>query len=123
MTPRSSTASPLIGASLDCATSWQLPRCAGLRKALEIALLCEPIDADEALRLGLVNRVVAADRLAEEVDVMARKLAHGPPLALAHLKRLLRQADQHDLHSQLSIRSGKPTIDFPILFIPSAAEA
>lgn len=44
---------------------WALPRLLGLRKALEVALLAEPFDAAEALRLGLVNRVVATERLAE----------------------------------------------------------
>ena len=58
-----------IGASCDLSSSWHLPRLVGLRRAMEIALLSETIDAAEALRLGLVNRVVAADRLEEETMI------------------------------------------------------
>jgi len=90
-----------IGTSSDCATSWGLPRWVGLRKALEIALLCQPFDAEEALRLGLVNRVVPADALAQRTDAMARQLAASAPMALAQLKHLLRNADQNDLAAQL----------------------
>lgn len=90
-----------IGTSSDCATSWGLPRWVGLRKALEIALLCQPFDADEALRWDLVNRVVPADALAQHTDAMARQLAASAPMALAQFKRLLRNADQRDLAAQL----------------------
>lgn len=90
-----------LGTSSDCATSWGLPRWVGLRKALEMALLCEPIDAAEALRLGLVNRVVPAADLADRTDALARQLEASAPLALGHLKRLMRQSDRNDLHAQL----------------------
>lgn len=90
-----------IGASSDCCTSWALPRIVGLRKALEIALLGDTFDAAEALRLGLVNRVVAADRLEEETLKLAQRLADGPPLALARLKRLMRQSVDRNLREQL----------------------
>ncbi|MDP3519309.1 MAG: enoyl-CoA hydratase-related protein [Hydrogenophaga sp.] len=90
-----------IGTSSDCGTSWGLPRWVGLRKALEIALLCEPFDAAEALRLGMINRVVPADALAEHTLALARQLEASAPLALGRLKRLMRQSDQNDLHTQL----------------------
>src|SRR5690606_1898311 len=48
----------------DASGSWHLPRVVGMRKALEIALLSDTVDAPEALRLSLVNRVVPADALA-----------------------------------------------------------
>jgi len=98
---RFNLAYPKIGTSSDCATSWALPRLLGLRKALEIALLSEPIDTQEALRLGLVNRVVPANRLQEETQAMAVKLAQGPRQALARLKRLVRESAGRDLHAQL----------------------
>ena len=72
-----------------------------MRKALEIALLGDTFDAAEALRLGLVNRVVAPDRLQEETLKLAQRLADGPPLALARLKRLMRQSVDRDLREQL----------------------
>lgn len=90
-----------IAASCDGGASWVLPRLLGLRKALEIALLCESFDATEALRLGLLNRVVAAERLAAVTDDLAARLARREPHALAHLKRLLRLAGQQSLEAQL----------------------
>lgn len=90
-----------IGTSSDCATSWALPRLVGTRKAMEIALLGETFDADEALRLGLVNRVVPAAELEAETQKLARRLADGPPLALAKLKRLVRDSLDRDLSAQL----------------------
>jgi 2-(1,2-epoxy-1,2-dihydrophenyl)acetyl-CoA isomerase len=98
---RFNLAYPKLGTSSDCATSWALPRLLGLRKALEIALLSEPIDAQEALRLGLVNRVVPADQLVAETHAMARKLADGPREALGRLKHLIRESAHRDLRAQL----------------------
>jgi len=90
-----------IGASCDLSSSWHLPRVVGLRRAMEIALLSETLDAAEALRLGLVNRVVASARLEEETMALARRLAEGPTLAYGRLKRLLRASFESDLASQL----------------------
>lgn len=90
-----------IGASSDCSTSWALPRLVGMRKAMEIALLGETFDAAEALRIGLVNRVVPAAALQEETGKLARRLADGPPLALARLKRLIRDSLGRGLQEQL----------------------
>jgi len=90
-----------IGASSDCSTSWALPRLVGMRKAMEIALLGETFDAAEALRIGLVNRVVPAAALQEETGKLARRLADGPPLALGRLKRLIRDSLGRGLQEQL----------------------
>lgn len=60
----------------------RLLRLAGRAAALELCLLGEPIDAARALQLGVVNRVVPAERLREEVDTLARQLATAAPLAL-----------------------------------------
>jgi 2-(1,2-epoxy-1,2-dihydrophenyl)acetyl-CoA isomerase len=90
-----------IGTSCDGGMSWSLPRLVGLRKAMEIALLSDTLDAAEALRLNLVNRVVEADRLAEETQALARRLAQREPHALAHLKRLLRASSLQTLPDQL----------------------
>lgn len=99
---RFNLAYPKIGTSSDCATSWALPRLLGLRKALEVALLCEPVDAPEALRLGLVNRVVPAERLQAETQAMALQLAQGSRQALGRLKRLVRESAGRDLSAQLA---------------------
>ena len=90
-----------IGASCDLSGSWSLPRLVGLRKALEIALLGEHFDAAEALRLGLVNRVVAEAELEARTLALAQRLARGPAQSIAQLKRLMRISFEHDLRGQL----------------------
>lgn len=90
-----------IGTSCDGGMSWALPRVAGMRKAMEIALLGDTLDAAEALRLGLVNRVHPAHALAEETLIAARRLALREPHVLAHLKRLMRASSGRALASQL----------------------
>ena len=90
-----------IGASCDGGASYALPRVVGLRKALEIALLSEPFDAAEALRLGLVNRVVPAAALDGEIEALAQRLAAGPTLAYGRMRRLMRRSFDSDLASQL----------------------
>ena len=90
-----------IGASCDLAGSWSLPRLVGLRKALEIALLGQPLDAAEALRLGLVNRVVPQAELDAQTLALAQRLASGPAQSIAQMKRLMRISFEHDLRGQL----------------------
>lgn len=90
-----------IGTSCDGGMSWALPRVVGLRKAMEIALLGETIDALEAQRLGLVNRVIPSQGLADETLEVARRLARREPHALAHLKCLLRASSGRNLPDQL----------------------
>lgn len=90
-----------IGATPDAGTTWVLPRLVGLRRALEMALLTETYDAVEALRLGLVNRVVPLAALEAETDALARKLAAGPTRAHGRAKRLMRAAFDAPLSDQL----------------------
>src|SRR5207247_366640 len=75
-----------IGASADGASSWTLPRIVGLRRAMEIALLADNIDAAEALRLGMVNRVASRDLLAVQTEELAQRLASGPTYAYGRMK-------------------------------------
>lgn len=90
-----------VGTSPDCGGSWALPRLVGTRKALEIALLSETIDADEALRLGLVNRVVPLADLESETRDLAARLAAGAPAAQSQVKRLILASLQRDFAVQL----------------------
>ena len=90
-----------IGNSPDCGATWTLPRVVGLRKAMELALLGENIDAVEAQRIGLISRLVAADKLVEETERVARKLARSSPAGLAATKRLLYGGQQTSLCDQL----------------------
>ncbi len=63
-----------------------LTKLIGTAKAMELMMLGDRIDAAEALRLGLVNRVVADDGFREETANLARRLADGPPATLAAIK-------------------------------------
>lgn len=89
------------GLSLDLGGSWILPRLVGLHKAKELALLADIIDAEEALRIGIVNRVVPAAELDAFVDDWAGRLAAGPPLALQMTKRMLTGAFSSSLSEAL----------------------
>jgi 2-(1,2-epoxy-1,2-dihydrophenyl)acetyl-CoA isomerase len=91
-----------LGVTCDLGASWTLPRIVGWHKAAEIALLGDTIDAAEALRLGLVNRVVDTAALQAETDRLAERIAACPPLAAANMKRLLRESFQSDLPRQLA---------------------
>lgn len=90
-----------IGTSCDGGASFALPRLVGLRKALEIALLSEPFDAGEALRLSLVNRVVPAAALDAETRALAERLAGGPTRAIGRVRRLMQGSYSADLAAQL----------------------
>ena len=77
------------GLSIDFGGSWVLPRIVGMHRAKELALFADIIDAAEAERIGLVNRVVADAEIDDFVDGWAARLAAGPPIALAMTKRML----------------------------------
>jgi 2-(1,2-epoxy-1,2-dihydrophenyl)acetyl-CoA isomerase len=91
-----------LGTSPDGSATFSLPRLVGLRKAMEIALLSENIDAQEALRLGLVNKVVPAADLAAETDRLAKRLADGPTFAFGQTKALLRGSLDRSMHDQMA---------------------
>lgn len=80
-----------IGLIPDSGSTYLLPRLVGYSRALELAMLGDLLDAPTALAWGLVNKVVPADRLAEETAALARRLAEGPPQALALIKRAIRR--------------------------------
>jgi enoyl-CoA hydratase/carnithine racemase len=80
------------GLSVDFGGSWILPRLIGLHRAKELVFLADIIDAAEADRIGLVNRVVPHDELTGEVTELAQRLAALPPVQLAVSKRLLDQS-------------------------------
>ena len=77
------------GLSLDFGGTWLLPRRVGLHKAKELAFFGDILSAAEAAEFGLVNRVVPRDELDGFVADWARRLADGPPLALAATKAML----------------------------------
>ncbi len=81
-----------IGLIPDSGATWLLPRLVGLGRATELMLLPDPLLAAEALRIGLVNRVVPAGELLAEAGAMATTLAAAAPRALALTKRAIRRS-------------------------------
>ncbi|MEA2621470.1 MAG: 2-(1,2-epoxy,2-dihydrophenyl)acetyl-CoA isomerase [Chloroflexota bacterium] len=94
-----------VGLAPDTGSSWFLPRLIGLAQAAEMILGAEPVEAHNAQRIGLVNRIVPAGRLMEEARALATRLAAGSPVALALGKRALNYALEHDLASTLEFES------------------
>jgi len=90
-----------IGLAPDSGMSWTLQRLVGRAKAAELLLLGEPVKAEQALELGLVNRVVPADELAPAAVELARRLAAGPTVSYGAVKAALDHAAAHDLASSL----------------------
>ncbi|HEV8282389.1 MAG TPA: enoyl-CoA hydratase-related protein [Candidatus Limnocylindrales bacterium] len=90
-----------IGLVPDSGATWFLPRLVGPAKAAELALLGDQVDAAEALRLGLVSRVVPGDQLMPEARALADRLAEGAPLALALTKTALDRSMTIDLDEAL----------------------
>jgi len=90
-----------IGLAVDGGGTWFLPRVVGLARAKELVFTGDIIDAAEAARLGLVNRVVPADRLESTTRELAAKIAAGPPLALRLSKQMLNRAASTDLPGAL----------------------
>jgi 2-(1,2-epoxy-1,2-dihydrophenyl)acetyl-CoA isomerase len=90
-----------LGLTPDGGASYTLPRMVGLKKAMEIVLLGERFDAAEALRLGLVNRVVPESELDDATRKVALALATGPVLAIRNGKRLVNQSLSQSLSEQL----------------------
>ncbi len=79
-----------IGLMPDGGGTFWLPRLVGIGRALEMMLLGERVSAEEARALGLANRVVPPERLREEAMTLAHRIAKGPPLAHAELKKAVR---------------------------------
>jgi 2-(1,2-epoxy-1,2-dihydrophenyl)acetyl-CoA isomerase len=81
-----------IGLVADSGSHWFLPRLVGLAKAFEYAATGKDIDAAEAEKVGLVNKIVSHDELEKETYGLAEKLAQGPPKAIGLIKRTLNKA-------------------------------
>lgn len=76
----------------DMGVSWLLPRLVGQGRAAELLLMGELIDAAEALRLGLVNRVTGVSELAQQTNVRVQQLLDAPAQATARTKQLLNES-------------------------------
>jgi 2-(1,2-epoxy-1,2-dihydrophenyl)acetyl-CoA isomerase len=95
------TAYAKVGYGGDFGTTWLLTHYAGGPKAKELFFLSEIIDAAEAHRLGLVNRVVAHDGLLSEVRSVASRIAHGPLVSYRYMKANVNLASTADFKAML----------------------
>jgi enoyl-CoA hydratase len=81
------------------------PRIAGVGHAMEMILTAKPIDAQKALDIGLVNRVVPKDRLMEEVMDLAVQIAKQPQIAVRAAKQSVRRGLQADIATAITYES------------------
>jgi len=85
----------------DWGGTYFLPRVVGMAKAAELIFTGDLIDAQEALRLGIVSQVVAPEELMSTAYQLARRIAAGPPVAIRLAKRSLYDNAERDLKSSL----------------------
>ncbi|MET8508976.1 enoyl-CoA hydratase-related protein [Streptomyces sp. NPDC004787] len=90
-----------VALTADSGMSWTLPRLIGPSRAADLLLFPRSISAREAYELGIVNRLVAPEALAEEAAKVARTLAEGPTVAYAALKESLAYGADHSLAEAL----------------------
>ncbi len=95
------TAFTKLGLSGDFGTTWQLNRLVGQAKAKELFLLPDIIDAAEAHRIGLVNRVLPHDNFLEEATAIAARIANGPLVAYRYVKENMNLAVTSDFRSSI----------------------
>ncbi|WP_169546116.1 enoyl-CoA hydratase [Sneathiella aquimaris] len=91
-----------IATTPDGSGTYSLPRMVGLKKAMEIAMLGDRFDAEEAFRLGLVNKVVPVADMEMEINQLARRLANGPTVAIGRTKQMLHASLNNSLEEQLN---------------------
>lgn len=95
-----------VGLSADSGVSWTLPRLIGYGRAMEMLLLAEPVAAEEALRIGMVNRVVESGQAAEAALELAGRMALGPTSAYARIKETMLAAAAEGLDEALAVEAG-----------------
>jgi enoyl-CoA hydratase/carnithine racemase len=99
-----------IGAFSGLGGTWLLPRLIGTTKAVELLFTGDFLEAEEAYRLGLLNKLVQADRLDEEGLALARKIASGPPLAMKLTKMFVYKGLHMEFQTALQMAATCETI-------------
>jgi enoyl-CoA hydratase/carnithine racemase len=84
---------------------WLLPRLVGPAKAMELLLTGDAVEAEEALRIGLVNQVYDDEAVLDEALALAGRVAAAPPVQVAMIKRLVRSAESVDLRTHFDMVS------------------
>lgn len=101
-TARFSQAFVRRGLPPDTGATYFLPRIVGMAKACELALIGDAIDADEAMRLGIVSRVLEPEALMPAALDMAQRIAAGPPIAIRLARQALHQGMRGTLREALA---------------------
>lgn len=94
-----------IGLMPDGGGTYFLPRAVGYNRAFELMALGDPIPAQQAFEMGMINRVVSAAELDSTVNALAERLASAPAIALAKIKAGLINGMQSDLASSLEFEA------------------
>jgi 2-(1,2-epoxy-1,2-dihydrophenyl)acetyl-CoA isomerase len=89
------------GLAVDAGGTYFIPRILGLAKAKELMFLAEDLPAEEAYEIGLIYKVVPADKLMEEAMELAQRLASGPTRALGMIKGMLNKSFDSDIMTAL----------------------
>ncbi len=95
------TAYSNIGLTPDGGASFILPRVLGLKKAKELMMLADQFDSNEALEIGLLNKVVPAESLVHHVNKLAVRLQHSARHVMGNIKQLTNTAFERTLSEQL----------------------
>lgn len=91
---------PAVGLTPDCGASWFLPRIVGRRRAYEIAMANPVIDGEQALRDGIVTRLVNSGEIEAELDRFLAELRRSSPSAIAGVKSLLLTDEEREIFFQ-----------------------
>lgn len=94
-----------IGLHPDWGGTWLLPRLVGPGRAFELLATGRIVNAAEALVIGMVDRVVAAEELVAETKALALTIASGPPIAVMGVKKALRKSERHALGEQIDLET------------------
>lgn len=92
-----------VGLTPDCGGTYILPRLIGSRRATELLMTGEVIEARRAAEIGMINSVFPDDELMTEAYRLAARLANAPTIALGRIKELLEESATNDLSAQLDL--------------------
>jgi 2-(1,2-epoxy-1,2-dihydrophenyl)acetyl-CoA isomerase len=92
-----------IGLTPDCGGTFVLPRLVGLRRATQLMMTGEVVNAQQALAMGMINAVVADDQLIAQAMAMAEQLAQAPTAAIGRIKALLEASATNSFEGQLEL--------------------
>lgn len=90
------------GLSLPAGGTFSLPRLVGMGRALEMVLLDQPVSAENALAMGLVNKVIKARKLSAEAEALAQKAGQMPIHTIGRVKLLMNESFDRNLVAQLA---------------------